>query len=291
MDRIAAFVYGVIALVVLLATAVYAIGFVGFALVPPDYTEQVRAVVPNALDSDRGKQVVEAAVIDLALIVMVAVQQLVMSRRGVRQLLPQSIGRSTYVLISCLVLGVLFWQWRPIPEVVWDYMKIMEWFAAAGWVERKANMKLVEAAFYPPAAHRIVFQTLFAIGTVIAVVSALWGTLLELTGLGAAYANLRGRAHQPAAFGGALPSRIVRHPVLLGVLIMLWATPTMTFAHFLFSAAMSLFLWVGITVQERELAATHGEAYREYLSRTPMLIPLTRWKKSAAKATAGPEAG
>ena len=111
MGRFVAFLYGIAAYVLFFITILYAIGFVSGLAVPK--TIDSGAVVPLA----------EALVVNLLLMSVFAIQHSVMARKPFKewwtQFVPKSVERSTYVLFSSLALVLLFWQWRPMPTVVW----------------------------------------------------------------------------------------------------------------------------------------------------------------------------
>jgi len=85
----------------------------------------------------------EALAVNILLMSLFAVQHSVMARRQFKQwwtqYVPKSVERSTYVLFASLALVLLFWQWRPIPAVVWQVadprlaMAIMA-LSFAGWL-------------------------------------------------------------------------------------------------------------------------------------------------------------
>src|ERR1051326_6109246 len=112
MGRLVSFLYGLAAYLVFFVTFLYAIGFVTGLFVPK--TIDTGAVVPLA----------EALIVNLLLMSLFAVQHSVMARKQFKQwwtqYVPKSVERSTYVLLASLALILLFWQWRPIPTVVWS---------------------------------------------------------------------------------------------------------------------------------------------------------------------------
>jgi len=238
MKRIAALAYGIVAYGIFLATFLYAVGFIGgFG-------------VPRSIDAGPAATVGEAITIDLALLVIFALQHSVMARQWFKRrwtrLVPQQIERSTYVLASSLVLILLFWAWRPISAVVLH----------------------VEA----PAA-RLALYASFALGWGIVLVSTFLLDHFELFGLKQVWLYFRGKTAPPTVFRTPGLYRLVRHPLMLGFIIAISSTPTMTAGHLLFAAVLTAYILVAIQVEERDLVASFGDTYRSYQHDVPMLVP------------------
>jgi methanethiol S-methyltransferase len=242
-SRTVAFIYGIVAYLTFFVTILYAIGFVG------------GLVVPKTIDSGAAASTAEALIVNLLLMSLFAVQHSVMARKEFKQwwtrFVPKSIERSTYVLLASLALLLLFWQWRPLPAVVWqiDDMQLamtLMGLSFIGWV--------------------IVFTSTFLINH------------FELFGLHQVANNLTGRPMPAPRFRLPLYYKFVRHPIYLGFIIAFWAAPTMTVGHLLFAAVTTAYILVGIKLEERDLIALFGDDYRRYRQRVSMLVP---WRKLA----------
>ena len=233
--------YGVVAYLVFLASILYAVGFVG------------NLIVPKSIDAPGDASPVAALVCDALLLGLFALQHSVMARAGFKALwtkiVPISVERTTYVLISSLLLLLICWQWRAVPQVVWQ---------ASG-----------EAA-------RMALWGAFWLGWLIALLSTFMTSHLDLFGLRQVMLNFQGRAHTHPPFMTRGLYRLVRHPLMLGFVIAFWAAPTMTLGHFLFAAAMTGYIIIALQFEEEDLLETLGEAYRGYRRRVPMLIPWTK---------------
>ncbi|NOJ43748.1 methanethiol S-methyltransferase [Bradyrhizobium australiense] len=241
--RFTAFVFGGVAYLTFLFTILYAIGFVsGLA-------------VPKAIDIGAKSGAFEAIMVNLALMSLFAVQHSVMARKSFKywwmQFIPKSVERSTYVLCASLTLLLLFWQWRPMPAVVWsiqdpDLAMVIVTLSFFGWV--------------------IVFTSTFLINH------------FELFGLHQVTNNLVGREMPAPVFRTPFFYRFVRHPIYLGFIIAFWAAPTMSAGHLLFAAVTTAYIFVGIMLEERDLVGMFGEEYLRYRERVSMLFP---WRRSS----------
>jgi protein-S-isoprenylcysteine O-methyltransferase Ste14 len=247
MCRVIALLYGVVAYLAFLVTVLYAIGFVG------------SLVVPKAIDDGAVVPVVLALVINVLLMSLFAIQHSVMARPQFKQwwtrFVPKSIERATYVLLASLVLLLLFWQWRPIPMVVWQ-------------IDQPQVAAAVTALSF--VGWLIVFGSTFLINH------------FELFGLHQVANNLTGRPMPTPRFRTPLLYGFVRHPLYLGFIIAFWAAPTMTFGHLLFAAVTTAYILVAIQLEERDLVDVFGDDYRRYKTRVSMLVPrVVSWRKSA----------
>jgi methanethiol S-methyltransferase len=243
MKGLVTLIYGIVAYVVFLGSFLYAIGFVG------------NLIVPKSIDSGAVGDPVEAVIVNLLLLGLFAAQHSVMARPAFKRwwtrFVPHSVERSTYVLLASLVLLLLYWQWRPIPGLVWT----------------------VEDTFWIA-----VLNGVFWLGWAILLISTLLINHFELFGLAQVYAAARKRELPPPVFRTPLFYKWVRHPLYLGFLLAFWATPSMTWGHLLFAAGGTGYILLGIFLEERDLVALFGDQYRRYRGQVGMLLP---WRRAA----------
>jgi protein-S-isoprenylcysteine O-methyltransferase Ste14 len=232
-------VIGATIYLIFFATFLYLIAFVGNI-----------AIVPRLIDSGPSAPVGTALATDAALIALFGVQHSVMARRGFKaawtRIVPPALERSIYVLASSLVLIVLFYVWRPIPQALWV-------------VTNPIGRDLLWA--------------LFGLGWAIVLLSTFLINHFELFGLKQVWLNLTGKAEGQMRFRTPFLYRLVRHPLYSGFILALWATPVMTLGHLVLAAGMTVYILIAISYEERDLVHAFGDEYRNYRKVTGMLIP------------------
>lgn len=243
MGRVLAFLYGLIAYAIFLVSFLYAIGFVG------------NLVVPKSIDSGVPEPFGQALLINALLLGLFAIQHSVMARRGFKEwwtkIIPKPIERSTYVLLSSLILILMYWQWMPMPEVIWDM---------SGTVLGS------------------VLDILFWLGWVLVLLATFMINHFELFGLQQVLFHLRNKEIPHNKFTTRFLYQFVRHPIMLGFLIAFWSASAMTVGHLVFSIATTGYIIVGVLLEERDLMHYLGDEYREYRRKVSMFIPMPQKK-------------
>ena len=232
--------YGLLCYTSFLAAILYAIGFLG------------SWIVPKSIDSGPVGPAGSALVINVLLLALFVLQHTIMARPAFKRwwtrIVPRSAERSTYVLAASACLALLFWQWRPLPHVLWSL---------AG-----------------PAALALVALSLS--GWAIVFIASFTISHLDLFGVRQAWLRYRNRPYTPVGFRLVGLYRIVRHPLMVGFLIAIWATPVMTVGHLFFALMTTGYILFGTWMEERDLLAEHGESYRGYKRRVRGFVPLPK---------------
>jgi protein-S-isoprenylcysteine O-methyltransferase Ste14 len=235
--RVAALIYGLASYLVFSLSFAYPVAFIG------------NHWVPKSIDVGSESGLAQSILIDVVLLGVFAIQHSVMARPAFKRwwttIIPASCERSTYVLISSLLLILILWQWRPIATTIWR----------------------VEGL---PA---VILTAICWIGWLIALASTYLIDHLELFGLRQLLDALSGAAARVTSFKTPLLYGLVRHPLMLGFLLAFWATPHMTAGHLLFAVMMTAYILVGVRLEERDLVAQFGATYEQYRQRVPMLMP------------------
>ena len=244
-QRTAVLFYGTVAYAAFFVVLVYFIGFV------------TDLFVPVSVNRGAATGVLFASLVDLGLIAAFAVQHTIMARPGfkrwITQYIPEAAERSTFVLIASLILGALCLFWQPIPAIVWQVESPlgagMLWaICGAGWL--------------------LLFVSSYMIDH------------YDLFGLRQVWLQFVERPYTQAEFVTRGAYKYVRHPLMLGVLMGVWAIPVMTAGHLLLAVGFTVYILIGTWYEERDLVKFLGKKYQAYQKGVPKLIP---WRGRADK--------
>lgn len=216
-------------------------------------------------------------------------------------------GLGSIILFAFVPLGTAAPQLRlSDPAIVaWDTaLSLLFFIQHSGMVRRSFRARL--ARHTPPEWGAAIYA--IASGVALALVACLWQrsstNLLVLTGhwclvswfaTGAAVvcfglgiralesfdmlglrpirAALKGEPDSPPSFVVRGPYRWVRHPLYSSIILLIWANPTVTTDHLLFCALWTTWIVLGAWLEERDLTAEFGNAYRDYQKSVPFLVP------------------
>lgn len=214
-------------------------------------------IVPKTINSDASLVTGNALLINIGLIALFGLQHSLMARPTIKKWIPKAYERSTFALASSIMLMLIMVFWQAMPQVIWS-----------------ASSPILRALLHGG----------FFAGVVLVLLSIIQMDYLEFFGLKQAYQSLQRRPITTITFRLPLLYRLMRHPLMLGLLMMYWFTPYMAVGHMVLASGMTVYIFIGLYFEERDLVNNFGEDYLNYRQETPMLIPnLSKLSKQTPK--------
>ena len=251
--RLGIFAYGLGCYLLGTASLTYAIGFVA------------NAVVPKGINDGTVIDLVPALLINTALLLVFVTQHTIMARPWFKKwwtrFTPKSMERSTFVGAAGLSLAMVYFFWQPQPTVIYDVTNTIG---------------------------RVALISLSMLGWAILYSSSMMVSHCDLFGLRQVWLEFKRKPYIDIGFRVIGFYRLVRHPLMTGILLAVWATPTMTVGHLFFALMINGYIAFGVTLEERDLIAHFGERYRQYKRSVPAVIPFLKFRRAPQETTTAP---
>lgn len=242
MSRSLIFAYGLIAYAVGLGGLTFFLLYIGSW-----------SFLPLHVDSKPVTSQSTALLVNTALILLWTLQHSIMARERFKQawtkIIPPAAERSTYVLISGILMIVICLFWQPLSGTIWKIENSVGYFFAI---------------------------SAYCFGWTLAVASTFLINHFELFGLSQVTRHLKQQSEPEPEFTNRYFYKVVRHPLQLGILIGIWVTPTMTTTHFMLASTFTASIFLGLHLEEKDLLSSFGTPYKDYRSKVPMILPIPR---------------
>ncbi|WP_282124226.1 methyltransferase family protein [Algibacter mikhailovii] len=244
MKKVLMFSYSIVA---------YLIGFASLLL----WILSVSHLIPEiSIDQTPTKPFLIALLKNLGLVLLFGLQHSIMARQSFKKAFakyfPKPIERSTFVLVSGLLLILLVFQWEPMGGTIWS---------------------IPEGSMLYYAIYAIFFT-----GWIILFISTFLINHFDLFGLRQTFLELQNKPYTKLDFKVISFYKHVRHPLYFGGIVGLWATSTMTTTHLIFALSLTAYFIIGTLFEERDLKKEFGNTYEDYQAKTSMLIPFLKGK-------------
>ncbi|MEU8899052.1 isoprenylcysteine carboxylmethyltransferase family protein [Nocardia sp. NPDC048505] len=207
--------------------------------------------LPKTIDRGPHLPAVPAILIDVLLLGLFGLQHSGMARPAFKAFLtrwvPEALERTVYIAMVCSVMWLIMLAWQPVPQEIWSAEGVLGTALDAG----------------------------FWLGFVLVYVATLVLNHFHLLGISQAYRQYVIRVPDATVdrlqVQGAY--RLVRHPLMTGLLISFWFASTFTVGHLVWALGLTGYILLGTYLEERDLIARFGAAYRAYAAEVPPFFP------------------
>jgi methanethiol S-methyltransferase len=215
--------------------AVRAFAWLGGTMFVLSLTWTLFSILVRLGPAEGAQNTASAVAIDVLLFTGFALHHSLLARPGVKRwlepVLSPQLERTVYVWIASLLLFVTISCWRSLPGRAYQHVGL---WAVPHWIAIAAGLWI----------------TARATGLI---------DPLQLAGIRQARGDQRN-----VPFIAAGPYHLVRHPIYLGWLLIVFGGPDMTWTRLLFAVVSSAYLAIAIPFEERSLVESLGERYRQY---------------------------
>lgn len=233
-------------LVLLYGLAGYLVGLVSLLW----FILAMGGLAPVAFGPVQTTSTFDALAVNVSLVLLFGLQHSIMARPHfkamMRNWMPQATERATFLLFTgiALISAIAFWQ--PLPGVVWQ-------------VEQSGL--------------KIVMWGLFGLGWSYLLLATFVTNHFELMGLRQIYLYFRKQPYHSIKFTKKFMYSYSRHPMMLGLLVGMWCVPVMSVSQFIMASLFTLYVFIGLFFEERDLSKEFGDAYNKYKNEVASLIP------------------
>lgn len=177
-------------------------------------------------------------IVDTLWFALFAAHHSVFAREGVKhafaRLIPRAFERTVYVWIASLLFALMTLNWQPVPGLLWQ-------------VDRPWSFLL---------------HALQAAGLYLGFKAGRRFDVKELAGV---RYNERDRVHPPPVLSDRGPYGLVRHPLNLSLMLIVWPVATMTMTRLVFAVCATVYFLIAIPLEERDLRSGWGREYDDYM--------------------------
>lgn len=215
-------------------------------------------LLPATVNTGISVSLSEGLFVNLGLLLLWGVQHSLMARPGFKavlyKVLPETAERPTYVWTSgaCLILIALYWQGNS--TLVWSF---------PGW---QTPLRVLSLAGWG---------------------LTLWATFqidhFDLFGLRKPFLAMTNKPITGKQFVTPFLYRHMRHPIQTGVLLGMWLQAHMTVGQLLLSLGLTIYVFIGLYFEEKDLVAEFGDRYKTYMQQVPRLFPRPGKRISASE--------
>ncbi|MGL4304808.1 MAG: methyltransferase family protein [Mycobacteriaceae bacterium] len=207
--------------------------------------------LPKTVDDGPHLSTIASILINVLLLGLFGLQHSGMARPSFKAFItrwvPEGLERTAYIIMACLAMWVLCLAWQPLPHTLW---------VADGMIGA-------------------VLDSGFWLGFALVYAATLLLNHFYLLGISQGYRSYVSQVPDPTSDRLQVhgPYRLVRHPLMTGLLLSFWCASTFTVGHLLWAGGLTGYILLGTFLEERDLVARFGTAYREYASRVPAFFP------------------